>query len=47
MDRFGGQHVVQAIEVIIAEVRFYDIDRSAHPLFLEVLNFLKRATSSC
>ena len=36
----GASVSLQAIEVIIAEVRFYDIGRSGHPVFLEVLNFL-------
>ena len=36
----GESAALQAIEVIIAEVPFYDIDHSAHPVFLDVLNFL-------
>jgi FkbM family methyltransferase len=36
----GASTSLQAIEVIITEVRFYDIDHSAHPVFLDVLNFL-------
>lgn len=36
----GASVSLQAIEVIIAEVRFYDIGHSGHPVFLEVLNFL-------
>ena len=36
----GASTSLHAIEVIITEVRFYDIGRSGHPVFLEVLNFL-------
>jgi FkbM family methyltransferase len=36
----GASASLKAIEVIIAEVRFYDIGHSGHPVFLEVLNFL-------
>jgi FkbM family methyltransferase len=37
----GASSSLQAIEVIVVEVRFYDIERSGHPIFLEVLNFLR------
>jgi FkbM family methyltransferase len=37
----GASASLRAIEVIIAEVRFYDIEHSGHPIFLEVLNFLR------
>jgi FkbM family methyltransferase len=41
LDALSGASVsLEAIEVIVAEVRFYDIDHSGHPVFLEVLNFL-------
>jgi FkbM family methyltransferase len=36
----GASVSLRAIEVIITEVSFYDIERSGHPVFLEVLNFL-------
>lgn len=38
----GGASVSQqSIEVIIAEVRFYDIGHSGHPVFLDLVNFLR------
>jgi FkbM family methyltransferase len=37
---WGASVSLQAIEVIITEVSFYDIEGSGHPVFLEVLNFL-------
>ena len=37
----GASASLTSIEVIIAEVRFYDIRYSGHPLFLDVLNFLR------
>jgi FkbM family methyltransferase len=36
----GAALSLASIEVIITEVRFYDIGRSGHPVFLEVLKFL-------
>ena len=35
----GATVSLPAIEVIITEVSFYDIERSGDPIFLEVLNF--------
>jgi FkbM family methyltransferase len=37
----GASASLAAIEVIITEVSFYDIERSGHPVFLDVLNFLR------
>ena len=34
----GASVSLPAIEVNITEVSFYDIERSGHPIFLEVLN---------
>jgi FkbM family methyltransferase len=37
----GASASLAAIEVIITEVSYYDIERSGHPVFLDVLNFLR------
>jgi FkbM family methyltransferase len=37
----GASVSLTSIEVILTEVRFYDIGRSGHPVFLDVLNYLK------
>ncbi len=37
----GASVSLTSIEVIVTEVRFYDIGRSGHPVFLDVLNYLQ------
>lgn len=37
----GASASMASIEVIITEVSFYNIERSGHPVFLDVLNFLR------
>lgn len=38
----GGEAVLEATEVIVTEVRFYDIEKSGKPLFADVLCWLRR-----
>lgn len=37
----GATRSLASIEVIVTEVRFYDIGRSGHPVFLDVLKYLQ------